>query len=201
MSKEIETVADDGSITKETFYTAEEYSAREIELTAAQTALAEMQRVNAARGEDFKAYSKLSEEEKKVYDANTTNLMKQAEMLENKISELSTTISTKDKRDADAAKTHVLSSLHHGDEAAKTLLEEKYALLSAMPETTPQEIQARANEAAKLAGIQIDPRNPLYTSVNGEAPNYKPNSEYVDTPQGKTALDMARAAMNLPVQK
>lgn len=193
MPKEIET---DG--VKETFYTTEEYTGKEGELSTLQTKIAELERINATRGEDFKAYSKMSEEEKKVYDANTTNLLKNEEKLRNELSELGEKLTAKEKRENESAKTNALTSIHHDDEASKKILEEKYALLTGMPETTAQEIAARAKEAAKLAGIQVDPRNPLYIPVSGDAPSYKPKGEYVDTPSGKTAADMVRAAMGLP---
>lgn len=201
MSKEIEVVNEAGETVKETVYTVEDMAAKDGEYAAAQTELTELRRLNTERSQNFTAYSKMSEEEKKVYDANTTTLLKREEALTNQLAEVTNKLSEKDKRDAESSKTTVLNSIHHGDENSKKLLEEKYALLSAMPETTQQEISARASEAAKLAGIQIDPRNPIYTAINGEAPNFKPNSEYVDTPEGKTALDMARAAMNLPIPK
>lgn len=193
MSQEIE--KEDGS--KEVVYSTEEYTATENVLKDTQAKLAELEKINATRGDDFKAYSKLSEEEKKAHDANTTNLLKNEEKLRNEISELTTKISDREKREADAVKNHAFSSVHHGDEASKKLIEEKYSLLTGMPESTSEEISARVGAAARLAGIVIDPRNPLYVAINGEAPNYKPNSEYVDTPTGKAALEASRAALGL----
>lgn len=195
--KEIETPEG----TKETVYTAEEYTAKEGELTVLQTKLQDLEKLNATRGEDFKAYSKMSEEEKKVYDANTTNLLKNEELLRNQITDLTGKLTDKEKRENDSAKNNALSSIHRGNEDTKKTLEEKYALLSGMPETTAEEIAARAKEAAKLAGIQIDPRNPLYTGVNGESPVYKPKGEFVETPKGDAAVQAVRDAMGLPTPK
>lgn len=197
MSIEIE--KEDG--TKEVVYSTEEYTAKDTEITDLKGKLTELERINATRSSDFTAYSKMSEEDKKAFDANTTNLLKNEETLRNQIADLTGKLSDKEKRDNDAAKNHAMSSIHHNDEKTKNLLEEKYALLAAMPENTPDDIAARTREAAKLAGIQIDPRNPMYTSFSGEAPQYKQNSEYVDTPDGKIAADMARKALGLSDNK
>lgn len=186
---------------KQTVYTADEMTAVQTTLQTKEAELTELQKLNATRGEDFKAYSKMSEEEKRVFDANTTNLLKNEEKLRTEITDLSTKLSDREKRDSETAKNTTLATIHLNNAETKKVLEEKYALLSAMPETTPQEIAARANEAAKLAGIVIDPRNPLYTQITGEAPNYKTNAEYVDSPEGKTALEMARAAMGVTPPK
>lgn len=197
MAKEIETTNEAGETVKETVYTTQEYTARETELNTVQAELAEAKRVNAERGESFTAYSKMTEEQKKTFDANTTNLLKREEALTAQLAEMNIKLTDKEKNEIQSAKTTALASVHHGDEATKKTLEEKYDLLSGMPETTQAEISARTREAAKLAGIQIDQRNPLYTGINGDAPTYKPNKEYVDTPEGKIAADMAREAMGI----
>lgn len=201
MSKEIETTKEDGTVEKETVYTKDEYTEKDTALTSAQTELADLKRINAERSNDFKSFSKMTEEEKKVYDANTINLLKREEALSNTVSDLTSKLTEKEKRENESAKTHALSSIHHGDEKSKTTLEEKYALLTGMPETTPEEISARAKEAAKLAGIQIDPRNPLYSPINGEAPQYKPKEEFVETPKGAQAAALAREALGLEQPK
>ena len=197
MSKEIETTKEDGTIVKETVFTKDEYTAKEGELSKVNEELEGLRKIAAEKGENIKKLSQMSEEEKKTYDANTINLLRREEALSTEISSLQTKLTDKEKKENESAKNHSLTSIHHGDEATKKLLEEKYGLLTGMPETTPQEIAARSREAAKLAGIQVDPRNPLYTPMNGEAPNYKPKTEYTDTPEGKTAVAMARAALGL----
>lgn len=197
MSKEIETPEG----TKEVVYTAEEYTAKETELGTITKELETLRRVAAEKGENFKKFSQMSEEEKKVFDVNTINLLRREEQLSGEVNDLKTKLTDKEKKDNESAKSFALTNIHHNDEASKKLLEEKYALLSGMPETTPQEISARAKEAAKLAGIQIDPRNPLYSPMSGEAPQYKPKGEYVETPEGKTAADMVRSAMGITPPK
>lgn len=201
MSKEIEVTNEAGETVKEVVYTPEEYTAKENELKTISEQLETLRKSGAEKGENLKKLSQMSEEEKKVFDVNTINLLRREEQLSTEVGELKTKLTDKEKRENESAKNTALSSIHHNDENTKKVLEEKYALLTGMPETTPAEVSARAKEAAKLAGIQIDPRNPLYSSINGEAPNYKPNKEYVDTPEGKVALDMARAAMGLPTPK
>lgn len=197
MSKEIE--GENGE--KETVYTAEEYTAKETEVKGLNEKLGEVRRAQAEQGNNFKRYSQMTEEERKTHDANTTNLLKREEALQGQIADLTTKISDREKRDNASAKDNALSAIHHGNEESKKVLEEKYALLTGMPETTPAEIGARTREAAKLAGIMIDPRNPLYTPISGEAPQSGPNKEYVDTPEGKQATDMARAALGITPTK
>lgn len=163
--------------------------------------LAEMKRLNAERGENFTQYSKMTEEQKKAFDANTTNLLKREEALLTEVDSLKTTISKKEETERSASKNGALAAIHGGKEDVKKNLEEQYALLTGMPETTQEEINARASAAARLAGIQIDPRNPLYVPMNGEAPKYKENKEFVETPEGTQAADMVRGAMGLPNPK
>lgn len=201
MAKEIETTNDEGETIKETVYTAEEFTAKENELATIQADLVEARRLNVERGDNMKAYSQMSDAEKAGYDANTTVLLKREEELTKQLGELNSKLTDKEKRENESAKNSSLASIHHGDEATKTKLEEKYALLTGMPETTPEEIAARAREAATLAGIQIDPRNPLYSSISGEAPKYKPNQDFTDTDKGKQAAEMARTALGLETPK
>lgn len=197
MSKEIETEGGE----KETVYTTEEYSAKETELATVQDELKEARRLSAERGENLKSYSQMSESEKAAFDANTTILLKREETLVGQINDLNTKLTDKEKKDNDSTKTSVFTNIHHGDEATKTKLEEKYALLSGMPETNPQEIAARAKEAAVLAGIQLDQRNPLFSTISGEAPTFKPKEEFVETPKGTAAAEAVRKAMGLETPK
>lgn len=201
MAKEIEVENEQGEKVKETVYSTEEYTAKETELTTVRGQLAEAQRISAEKGENFKKFSEMTAEERKVLDVNTINLLKREEQLSTEVSTLTTKLTEKEKRENESAKTNALSSIHHGEEVSKKLLEEKYALLTGMPETTPDEISARAKEAAKLAGIQIDPRNPFYTAINGEAPQYKPKEEFVETPKGAQAAAAVRDAMGLEQPK
>ncbi len=196
MSKEIQNDAGETEIV----YTADEYKALEADAGKAktlETELAEAKRLIAERGENFTAYSKMSEEERKVYDANTTNLLKREENLLTELAGVKTTLAEKEEKEKTSLKTNALSNIHQGDEATKTKVEAEYALLTGMPETTQDEINARAQKAALLAGIQIDPRNPLYIPVNGEAPMHKDKKEFVETPEGTQAMDMVRDAMGI----
>lgn len=201
MAKEIEVKNEEGEIVKETVYTAEEFTAKEGELKTVTEQLTEARKIAAEKGENLKKFSQMSEAERSAFDANTINLLRREEQLSTDVARLTEKLTAKEKRENEAAKNNALSSIHHGDENTKKLLEEKYALLSAMPETTPTEIAARTKEAAKLAGIQIDPRNPLYTGFNGEAPVYKPKKEYVDTPAGTAAADAVRARLGIKTEQ
>lgn len=160
-----------------------------------------LSKLNIDKTENFKKYNEMSAEEKAAYDANTTELLKRNQIVETELGEVKTKLEEKETRERTSAKDGALKVFHEGNAEIKTTLEEKYALLAAMPETTPEEITARAIEAAKLAGISIDSRQPLFSHMNGDAPNYKPNKDYADTPQGKEAADLVRAAMSIPAPK
>lgn len=201
MSKEIEVVNEAGETVKETVYTADEYKGLETNLSTKEAELGEVKRVLAEKGENFTAFSKMTEEQKKVFDVNTLNLLKREEVLMNELEGVKTTLAQKEEREKTSAKTNALNLIHQGDEATKKKVEDEYALLTGMPETTPDEINARARKAATLAGIQIDPRNPLYISVSGEAPKHDANKEYVETPEGSQAAEIVRKSMGLPEAK
>lgn len=204
MSKEIENTDAEGNVTKETVYTVDEYKAIEEkagQVDKLQTDLAEAQRVNAERAGNFTAYSKMTEEEKKVYDANTTNLLKREEALQTELATMKETITQKELKERELGKTTAMKNIHQGDEATKKKVEDAYGALAGMPETTQEEINARVVAASRVAGIVIDQRNPLYIPVEGEAPKYDPAKEYVETPEGSTAADMVRNAMGLPKAK
>lgn len=201
MAKEIEVVNEAGETVKETVYTADEYKGLETNLATKETELVQANKLLAERGENFKSFSKLTEEDKKNYDANTLNLLRVVETLETEITSTKTQLSDKTEKERTSAKTNALNLIHQGDADTKKKLEDEYALLTGMPETTPEEINARAKKAATLAGIQIDPRNPLYTSVNGEAPKVPDNKNYVETPEGAQAAEMVRSAMGITEPK
>lgn len=170
-------------------------------LQAKEAELAEARKLLAEKNDNFQKYNEMTEEQKKAFDANTTNLLKRIDAATTEVETLKKTLSDKEVRERDSAKTGALSSFHGGKEDVKKVLEEKYALLAAMPETTQEEINARATAAARLAGISIDSRNPLYSPINGEAPRYKDTKEYVETPEGKEAAQLVRQAMGLPEPK
>lgn len=192
--------------TEVTLYTEEEVSAKAKEAADATAAekdaeITRLAKVSAEKTENFRRYNEMTEEEKKAYDANTVSLMKRGDQLEDDLKKEREIREAREVADRDRTKNTALKGFHAGSEDAKKTIEEKYALLSGMPEGTPEEIQARATEAAKLAGISVDSRNPLYVSIHGEAPQYKANKEYVETPEGKEDLAAVRAAMGLPEAK
>lgn len=195
---------DDG--TEVVLHTAEELEAAKTEgaasvkteLEQVQTQLAEANRINAERGDNFTAYSKMTEEQKKAFDANTTVLLKREEQLLSEVELLKTNLSEKETRERDGVKNNAMLSLHAGDEATKTKLEDAYKNLAGMPESTQEEINKRVSAAARVAGIVIDNRNPLYMTPNGEAPKSGANKEYVDTNEGSQAAAMVREAMGMP---
>lgn len=157
-----------------------------------------LKKVSSEKTENFRKYNEMTEEERKSYDANTTNLLIRGDHLEEQVTTLTKTLAEKEERERLNDKTNALAGFHGGSEEVKKTLEEKYALLAAMPETSPQEIFARATEAAKLAGISVDSRNPIYQTVHGAPPVFKERTDFTDTNEGKAAADVVREAMGLP---
>lgn len=141
MAKEIE--LEDGS--KETVYTKEEYEAI------------------AKEADDAK---KLAEER----GTNFTNYNKKTEELETKVGTLETQLTEKITKERESTKLGTAVRFHGNNEELKTKIESNYALLSAMPETTPEEINARMQAAATLSGISVESRNPIYSPTYGEPP-------------------------------
>jgi len=209
MSKKIED--DDGNEVE--YYSADEVAAKakeEADRVAAenQAKIADLEaekvrleKLNAERGENFKRYNEMTEEERKNFDANTINLIKRGDELQSKLEEVTKKLTEKEQRELESGKTNALKMYHGGNPELETKVKSQYDILSGMPETTPEEIAARAQAAARLAGISVDSANPLYQPMHGEAPNYQPKKEYTDTPEGKEALDLARQAMGLPTPK
>lgn len=93
-----------------------------------------------------------------------------------------------------AEKNHARESsfAKYGDtDEIKTALNDNYSKLAGMPETTPAEIQARAEMAAKMAGFTLNSRNPLYVNPLGEAPKPKQSDakdEFMQSEKGQAAL-------------
>ena len=136
-------------------YTAEEIADRDAKI-------ADLSKKLEDRGNDF---SQMSKKLEKVDEFG-----KQIETLQS-------TLAEKEKAERENAKASALGKFHGGKVDAKEQLESSYAKLAGMPENTPEEIAARANEAAKLAGYLTDGRNPLYTPFSGEAPSPRGVSE------------------------
>lgn len=172
-------------------YTAEEVAQKEAEIER-------LNRLVSEKTENFKKYNEMTKEEREMYDENTLNLIQRNDKLAEEVGGLKETLAQKEARERASAKEGVLKSIHHGVDDVKSKIEEKYAILAGMPEETPEQIQARAIEAAKLAGIAIDTRNPLYVPFTGEAPIYKEKNDYTETAEGKEAADLARQALGLP---
>ncbi len=160
-----------------------------------------LKKVSAEKTENFKRYNEMTQEEKDRYDANTTELLKRSDQTAAELADTKKKLEERDIRDRDSAKNNALSGFHGGKEDIKKTLEEKYAILAGMPETTPEEIKARATEAAKLAGISIDSVNPLYQRFDGDAPRQKESKDYVESPDGKTAADLVRQNLGIKEPK
>lgn len=180
-------------------YTQEELDAKAAEAAAAKEAelkeqIEKLERVNAEKTENFKKFNEMTEEERKAHSVNEINLLKRNEMLEAQIGEITSKLTEKETRERDEAKTNAITSLTGEDEELKKAIEENYAVLAGMPETTASEIKARVEKAATLAGISTERMNPLHIGLHGEAPTYKEPKEFTETDKGKEALEMAREA-------
>lgn len=144
MAKEIEN--EDG--TKETVYTAADMAAKDQEIADA----------------------------KKLADEKTDNFKQFNEKLgktDEELTRVKTQLADKEKLEKESAKTSTAARFHGNNDEIKGKLETNYAALAGMPESTPEEISARMEAAAKLAGISVESRNPLYTPAYGEAPREK----------------------------
>ena len=194
MAKEIEN--EDG--TKETVYTKAEYEALEKEKADALTAVADAKRLVNEKTDNFKKFNEMSEEEKKAYDANTIELLKRNDLTAKENADLKSRLDAKEAQDKADNKSSIAGVYHQGDEKTKTDLETAYTALAGMPETTKEEIAKRYESAAKLAGIQVNSGpNPLYSSVNGEAPRSKEAKDFVESPKGTEAANMVRDALGI----
>lgn len=144
MSKEV--ILEDG--TKETVYTQEDIAAKDNEISAL----------------------------KVLADEKTDNFKQFNEKLgktDEELTRVKTQLADKEKAEKESAKTSTASRYHGNNEEIKANLDKNYAALAGMPETTPEEISARMEAAARLSGISVESRNPLYTPAYGEAPQQK----------------------------
>ena len=172
----IEHVNEDGSVIN--VYTDEEVAAKDAEIER-------LKQISVEKTENFRRYNEMTEEQRKAYSENELIFIKQNDQLQDKIKTLEETLVKKEERERQEKKMSVFQRFHGGNDEIKNKIDQEYSLLTGMPETTPEEISARAEKAARLAGIVIDTRNPIYQPINGEAPVYKENKEFTDTPEGK----------------
>jgi len=156
-----------------------------------------LRKVSAEKTENFRKYNEMSEEEKKAHSENEIIQIRRADQLAEELTSVKTALQEKEAREKDYTKNSILKGFHGDKEDVKKNLEEKYAVLAGMPESTPDEIKARVSAAATLAGISVDSVNPLYQSFSGEAPQYKEKTEYVETEGGKEAADMVRSTLGI----
>lgn len=138
---------EDGS--KETVYSAAEMAAKDQEV-------ADAKKLADERGENFSKYN-----EKVV-------------KTEEEVAKLRTEIATKEAKDKETARTATAARFHGGNEEIKAKIDVNYAALAGMPESTPEEISARMEAAARLSGIAVESRmNPIYSTVDGAPPQQK----------------------------
>jgi multidrug efflux pump subunit AcrA (membrane-fusion protein) len=189
-----------------TAYTEEERAQALAEAKAeAERAIAEkeaeierLKKVSAEKTENFKRYNEMTQEEKEAYDANTTNLIKRNDALAEELNQMKTTLTEKEQKEREYSRNSVFEKFHAGDADTKAKIEANYALLAGMPETNPQEIEARAQAAARLAGVATEIPNPIYSSFNGEAPRVPNNTDnFLDTPKGKEAQEVLDKALGI----
>lgn len=164
--KEIEEKNEDtGETTKVTYYTAEEIAAKDVEIER-------LNNLNNEKTENFK----------KVND--------KTEKLEGEFGKLKETLTQKEDRERETAKVTYGAKYHANNEELKTKIEAKYSLLN-MPESTAEEVAAKMEEAARMAGIVTDNRNPLFSPTYGEAPRISVKNkedEFLKSEKGQAAL-------------
>lgn len=197
--EEIDYTKEDGTVIK--VVPKEAYDTVAAKATQTEAELTEARRINAEKTTNFQKYNELTEEQKKAYTENEVNMMRRGDDLEEKLNTVTKTLEETNAANQKNAKDSVLRNFHLDDDATKAKIEENYALLAAMPETTPTEITARAEKAAIMAGVSVDSRNPLNIPLDGTPPTLKQPKEFVETPKGEEAAAKVRAAMNLPTPK
>lgn len=168
--------------TKETMYTAEDMAAKDKEIEDAKKLADE-------RGENFTKYN-----EKVV-------------KTEEELGKLRKDLADKEAKEKETARTATAAQYHGNNDDLKKKIEDGYAALAGMPETTPIEIAARTEAAARLAGITVESRNPLYTPAYGEPPRPQAtkakDDEFLKSEKGiaaQKAMGFSDEEIN-PVQK
>ncbi len=191
---EFEYTKDDGSVIP--VIPKEEYAKTTEELQKAQAEIETLRRVSAEKTENFKRFNEMSEEERKAHSENEIILLKQLDQHSSELGSLKEKLEAKEKTEREYAKVKAISNIAGSKDEVKTALESAYANL-AMPEDTPDAIEARVQAAARLAGINVQSRNPLYAPISGEAPKFNPDAQFVDTPEGKSAVDAVLSSLGV----
>jgi len=170
-------------------FTKEEKDAElQQELQAKEEEIEKFKKINAERGENFKRLSEMTEAEKAARSANEIEFLKRMDEEREQREKLEKELMEYKNNQINSTKENIFQKFHKGDATIKQAIEEKYNIIN-LPDSTPQEMEVRMMEAAKLAGVQIQQQNPIYTHMSGEAPQYNDSKEYVETPEGKTAYE------------
>jgi len=191
---EFEYTKDDGSVIP--VVPKEEYAATKEAYEKAQAEIENLRRVSAEKTENFKRFNEMTEDERKAHSENEIVLLKQLDQHATELGTLKEKLEAKEKTEREYAKVRAISNIAGSKDDVKTALETEYAKL-AMPEDTPDAIEARVQAAAKLAGITVNSRNPLYAPVSGEAPKFNPDAQYTDTTEGKAAVDAVLSSLGV----
>lgn len=151
----------------ETVYTAEEMAAKDAQIE-------EANKIARERGENFSRFND------KV--AKT----------EEELAAMRTRLEEKEMQERTSARNNSAAKFHGNNDELKQKLDSSYEALAGMPEGTPEEIAGRMEAAARLAGINVQSRNPLYTPTYGEAPQQRQNEnkedEFLKSERGQQAL-------------
>ena len=100
-----------------------------------------LRKVSAEKTENFRKYNEMSEEEKKAHSENEIIQIRRADQLAEELTSVKTALQEKEAREKDYTKNSILKGFHGDKEDVKKNLEEKYAVLAGMPESTPDEIK------------------------------------------------------------
>lgn len=136
--------------TKKLSEMTEEEIAADIEKRATEKAAEKVAAETAAKQKELdEAKAELEKLQKKDFDFSK---MKDGEKaLLDKIEGLEKGLKERDTKAITDRKASLVKAITGNDEAMKKNLEDSYAKLSAMPETTPEEVEARMREAFTLA--------------------------------------------------
>lgn len=126
----------------------------------------------------------MTEDERNSMTAEQLEIRRVKEELEEREKTLESRITLKVRRE------NAISRLTGGDSEKQKKLESELAILN-MPETTPEEVEAKISKAARIAGLGES--GVVISGGNGVGPTNPPpkNTKFTDTERGKSTYERA----------
>lgn len=175
-----------------TYWTPEEVEQLNAEKARLEAENIELAKVSREKTENFKRLNQMTEQEKEQFTAKELENRAMLEKLMQEKEELETKLTEKEKRDLENNRNTVIKSIVGDNEDLKNKLLEKYSIIG-IEETDLESIKARAESAAKLAGIEMPDTSfdPTRAYWNGDAPRpLKGDTEqFLQSDRAKQALE------------